>query len=1148
MSTRKPLLLLVVALLLCLPVALSAAAQPPPTRPAPPIYDQLTALPLPAVPLPGSPAAEAQEAQPAAPAAAEYDGDYGPWTRWAIQGYGPEAGWEVSFTDAQIKFHVRLASHPAADMHPKLNRGGTRVVFTSNRDGDFEIYSIAADGSDLRQLTFNDSDDAWPAWSPDSRRIAFQAYRDGQPEVYEMAADGSDQTRLTNSPYTDGMPDWSPDGTRITFAAFRNGLHGIFSMNADGTDQRRLVSAVYAQRPKYSPDGLMIAFDADGDGDTWQDLFVMPAVGGAATMVVDGWAEHELMLGSWSPDGDFLAYTQVNFIEYQGEYYWTESWTYRHDLERDYTEPFYGTVGNLWYGQWQTIDAEPPRVRLSPLPAMMAAGSVRLSWSAEEVGISGLVSYDVEIGNHMGQWQTWLRGQPENYSWAYYDAPPGTTLTFRVRARDAAHNVSPPSAASDTTTFFYSALLAARVTDNRGAPLENARFQRLPDGQDFETGRDGRTTVPMTAAGVQSIGVFHNDFVALAHENRRVQACMVYEPYMLGGQNALTNGELEAGLSGWTAAGSRPPVASADSFRGAGSMRLGAGCATSCLAAPVSLGQSDLTARDIVGDALGNVHVAWGDGTGIYHTMRAPDGTWSEPRALDPGHQAYLPRLAADPAGNLHVLWRREEGGNNGLTYSVRRPDGIWQPATPLPGTASLGSVTALLSDSRGTLYALTRDQSRYHTYLLGKPAGAAWGAAVKLESSLNLATVFGVAAIAPDDRLVIPVLDSINMDEHEIVLLTRTPEGQWGAIRGAPVDAGLDVFDIEIAGNGAIYLISGNEYGGVKQLAYRGPAGTWSESTPLPVDVREEGTVVDSLGRLNVVSWGGRFLVWTPATGWGTPAALDIEAGMMAIDAFDLPHVIGLLPYPAPNEWLYFGPAAATAGTSTLWQQVTIPAGMAAPTLAFMQRRHGELPGGQTELRAFVEEGGVTTPLAVAGGGRAWSLAWVDLSPWQGQTVKVGLTLEQAAGEPAAQAWLDDISVADGFADLAVTVTSRRAVGQGTPLPLRVEVRNQGGVAAADVSLRVSLQDGLTFVSADPPPATVNGQELRWELGDRPAFSPAQTIVVTLTGRTNPHGLDRPYIIDLQASTPTDERQIMNNGGNYMLLIAEQSFLPAVR
>ena len=62
----------------------------------------------------------------------------------AIQGYGPEASWEVSFTDAQIKFHVRLASHPAAHMHPKLNRGGTRVVFASNRDGDFEIYSIAA--------------------------------------------------------------------------------------------------------------------------------------------------------------------------------------------------------------------------------------------------------------------------------------------------------------------------------------------------------------------------------------------------------------------------------------------------------------------------------------------------------------------------------------------------------------------------------------------------------------------------------------------------------------------------------------------------------------------------------------------------------------------------------------------------------------------------------------------------------------------------------------------------------------------------------------------------------------------------------------------------------------------------------------------
>jgi hypothetical protein len=402
--------------------------------------------------------------------------------------------------------------------------------------------------------------------------------------------------------------------------------------------------------------------------------------------------------------------------------------------------------------------------------------------------------------------------------------------------------------------------------------------------------------------------------------------------------------------------------------------------------------------------------------------------------------------------------------------------------------------------------------------------------------------------AIGPDDRLIIPAILTTGMDDSERVLLTRTPEGQWGAIRGAPIDVQEDIFDVEIAANGAIYVIFGSGYGGVKQMAYRGPAGIWSESTPLPVDVLEEGTAVDSLGRLHVVSRGGRYLIWTPGAGWGAPLALDVNGAYVVIDAFDLPHIIGPAPYPAPNEWVYFGPAAATAATSTLWQQVTIPADMAAPTLAFMQRRHGALPGGQTGLRAFVEEGGVTTPLAVAGGGRAWSLAWVDLSPWQGKTVKVGLTLEQAAGEPAAQAWLDDISVAAGYADLATRVISRRGAGPGAPLPLRIEVRNQGGVAAAGVSLRLSLQNGLTFVSADPPPVSVNGQEVRWELGDLPAFSPAQTIVVTLTGRINPDGLDRPYIIDVEASTPTAERQWMNNGGNYMLLIAEQSFLPAVR
>lgn len=74
------------------------------------------------------------------------------------------------------------------------------------------IYTIGADGSGRMRLADNAGQ---PVWSPDGERIAFLSFRDGNPELYSMKADGSDQTRLTSGPAEDVDPAWSPDGRRI---------------------------------------------------------------------------------------------------------------------------------------------------------------------------------------------------------------------------------------------------------------------------------------------------------------------------------------------------------------------------------------------------------------------------------------------------------------------------------------------------------------------------------------------------------------------------------------------------------------------------------------------------------------------------------------------------------------------------------------------------------------------------------------------------------------------------------------------------------------------------------------------------------------------------------------------------------------------
>jgi Tol biopolymer transport system component len=87
------------------------------------------------------------------------------------------------------------------------------IVFTSNRDGNREMYTMQPDGSDIQRLTNNQWEDREPAWSPDRSQIAFASNREGGWGIYTMNEDGSNQRRITpgGGSYYDS-PAWSPGG------------------------------------------------------------------------------------------------------------------------------------------------------------------------------------------------------------------------------------------------------------------------------------------------------------------------------------------------------------------------------------------------------------------------------------------------------------------------------------------------------------------------------------------------------------------------------------------------------------------------------------------------------------------------------------------------------------------------------------------------------------------------------------------------------------------------------------------------------------------------------------------------------------------------------------------------------------------------
>jgi TolB protein len=209
--------------------------------------------------------------------------------------------------------------------YPVFTPDGRRVVFQSNRSGRWEIYSMAIDGTDVRQLTNEPGDNVTPAVSPDGGWIAFAANPGGESDIFLMRADGTDRRQLTDHPGDDSHPHWFPDGERLAFnsarttpdpaAEWSRQWHEVFSMRPDGSDLRQHTTCrSVCTYPVPSPEGDRIVYRkiTDTPGYQWNldsaarnsEVFVAGLDGSGEvnlsnSAAFDGWP-------TWTPDGDVV--------------------------------------------------------------------------------------------------------------------------------------------------------------------------------------------------------------------------------------------------------------------------------------------------------------------------------------------------------------------------------------------------------------------------------------------------------------------------------------------------------------------------------------------------------------------------------------------------------------------------------------------------------------------------------------------------------------------------------------------------------------------------------------------------------------------------------------------------------------------------
>jgi TolB protein len=157
---------------------------------------------------------------------------------------------------------------------------GKHLVYTGGRNGEFDIYKIASDGSgaEIKLTDYKGLDDG-PEYSPDGKYLYFNSTRSGTMQIWRMTPNGKDPEQVTNDEYNNWFPHLSPDGQRIAFISFPKDVdpadHPYYKrvmirlMPIEG-GAAKVLAYVYGGQgtvnvPSWSPDGTMLAFVSNTD-------------------------------------------------------------------------------------------------------------------------------------------------------------------------------------------------------------------------------------------------------------------------------------------------------------------------------------------------------------------------------------------------------------------------------------------------------------------------------------------------------------------------------------------------------------------------------------------------------------------------------------------------------------------------------------------------------------------------------------------------------------------------------------------------------------------------------------------------------------------------------------------------------------------
>jgi TolB protein len=220
--------------------------------------------------------------------------DYGNKYIWPVY-----SGYDIFIADTKGNQLNQLTFEDGYDAEPTVSPKGDKIVFTSTRTGDLELFTMNLDGSDVKQVTNELGYDGGAFFSPDGTKLIFRSsrpkteeeikeYKDllavglVQPtnmELYTCNIDGSELTKITELGSANWAPFFHPSGKKIIFSSNHKTKHSfnLFMINIDGTGLEQITyDTVFDAFPMFSPNGKKIVFSSNRNNNGSHDtnLFI----------------------------------------------------------------------------------------------------------------------------------------------------------------------------------------------------------------------------------------------------------------------------------------------------------------------------------------------------------------------------------------------------------------------------------------------------------------------------------------------------------------------------------------------------------------------------------------------------------------------------------------------------------------------------------------------------------------------------------------------------------------------------------------------------------------------------------------------------------------------------------------------------------